>query len=238
MIITSRHSIKQDLLAYGEIHLAQMIDNLSDEDLNTIGKLAMKYIPKGGYVSKTIVYAAIEFLEGNEREPFRKKRDLSIYRNDTFQDTENIIARMHINNKKPELMATIKIQRSSNIIDRSRKYKIYVDGPLAWAPYDENKGNGSFEIDAGKHTIIARGNWISSRELSFNINANETKTFEVGVNLLLKYSFLYLILLILLPLSKSYEYSKYFFGFGLPPFLVYLYYETLGRHHYFRIKEK
>ena len=94
MIITSRHSIKQDLLAYGEIHLAQMIDNLSDEDLNKIGTLAMKHIPKGGYISKTIVYAAIEFLEGKEREPLRKKRDLSIYRNDTFQDTEDLISRM------------------------------------------------------------------------------------------------------------------------------------------------
>jgi hypothetical protein len=94
MIIASRHSIKQDLLAYGETNLAQKIDKLSDVDLNKIGELASKHISKGGYLSKTIVYGAIEFLEGEFREPLRKKRDLSIYKEDTFKDNENLISRM------------------------------------------------------------------------------------------------------------------------------------------------
>jgi hypothetical protein len=93
MILASRNSIKQDLLAYGEVDLAKMIDNLTDSDLNKIGEMAVKHIGKGGYLSKTIVYGAIEFLEGKLREPKRKKRDLSVYKNDTVKDDENTIAR-------------------------------------------------------------------------------------------------------------------------------------------------
>jgi hypothetical protein len=44
MIAASRHSIKQDLLAYGENDLAKQIDHLSDDNLNKIGELAARYI--------------------------------------------------------------------------------------------------------------------------------------------------------------------------------------------------
>lgn len=93
MILASRKSIKMDLLAYGEVDLAERIDHLTDYDLNKIGEVASKYIGKGGYMSKTIVYGAIEFLEGNPREPKRKRRDLSFYKNDNVKDDENLIAR-------------------------------------------------------------------------------------------------------------------------------------------------
>ncbi len=98
MILASRHSIKIDLLAYGEIELAGRIDNLSDSELNAIGAIGSKHIAKGGYISKTIVYGAIEFFEGEVREPKRKKRDMSVYRNDTFKDEENTFAR-YLKNK-------------------------------------------------------------------------------------------------------------------------------------------
>lgn len=94
MIAASRHSIKQDLLAYGENDLAKQIDHLSDDDLNQIGVLAAKYIGQGGYISKQIALGAIEFLEGVKRETKRKKRDLSVYDNKEPEPKENVIGRM------------------------------------------------------------------------------------------------------------------------------------------------
>jgi hypothetical protein len=94
MIAASRHSIKQDLLAYGENDLAKQIDLLSDEDLNRIGELAAKYIGQGGYISKHIALGAIEYIEGIKREPKRAKRDLSVYDNKEPVPKENVIGRI------------------------------------------------------------------------------------------------------------------------------------------------
>ena len=94
MIAASRHSIKQDLLAYGENDLAKQIDHLSDDDLNKIGELAARYIEQGGYISKHIALGAIEFIEGKQREPKRKKRDLSVYDIKEPEPNENVIRRM------------------------------------------------------------------------------------------------------------------------------------------------
>lgn len=94
MIVASRRSIKQDLLAYGENDLAKRIDHLSDDDLNKIGELAARYIGQGGYISKHIALGAIEFIEGKQREPKRKKRDMSVYDIKEPEPKENAIRRM------------------------------------------------------------------------------------------------------------------------------------------------
>ena len=94
MIAASRHSIKQDLLAYGENDLAKQIDQLSDDDLNRIGELAAKYIGQGGYISKHIALGAIEFIEGKKRETKKKKRDLSVYAIQEPEPKENVIGRI------------------------------------------------------------------------------------------------------------------------------------------------
>ena len=82
-----------DLKAYGEFELAEKIDSLSDEDLNRIGILSAKNIGLGGYCSKHIALGAIEFFEGNKREPKRRKRDLSVYNEKEKEPHENVIAR-------------------------------------------------------------------------------------------------------------------------------------------------
>ena len=94
MIAASRHSIKQDLLAYGENDLAKQIDHLSDADLNKIGELAARYIGQGGYISKHIALGAIEFIEGRQREPKRKKRDMSVYDIKEPEPKENVFGRI------------------------------------------------------------------------------------------------------------------------------------------------
>ena len=78
-IQADRKLIKTDLLAYGEIELAAKIDELSDDQLRDIGRIAAKHISRGGYIAKTITYGVIEYFEGQVREPKRKKRDMSFY---------------------------------------------------------------------------------------------------------------------------------------------------------------
>lgn len=78
-IQADRKVIKTDLLAYGESELAAKIDELSDNQLRDIGRIAAKHISRGGYVAKTITYGVIEYFEGQVREPKRKKRDMSFY---------------------------------------------------------------------------------------------------------------------------------------------------------------
>lgn len=94
MIAVSRHSIKQDLFAYGENDLAMKIDHLSDDDLNKIGELATEYIGQGGYISKHIALGAIEFIEGKPRETKRKKRNMSAYDIKESEPKENVIRRL------------------------------------------------------------------------------------------------------------------------------------------------
>jgi hypothetical protein len=94
MIIASRQSIKQDLLAYGENDLAMQIEKLSDDDLNKIGELAAKHIEQGGFISKHVALGAIEFIEGKQREPKRKSRNMSVYNIEEPEPKENILRRI------------------------------------------------------------------------------------------------------------------------------------------------
>ena len=99
MIRATRHSIRQDLLAYGEPELAVKLDHASDADLDEIGRLAMKYIGEGGYLSKHITLGAIEFFEKQQREPKRKRRDMSAYLIQEPEPKENLFQRMFRKNK-------------------------------------------------------------------------------------------------------------------------------------------
>lgn len=83
MILTDKKSLKLDLIAYGEFDLALKVDSISDVDMHRIGKLAMKHINNGTYISKHLTMGAIAFFEGQSREPQRKRRDLSVYKKST-----------------------------------------------------------------------------------------------------------------------------------------------------------
>jgi len=75
-------------------------------------------------------------------------------------------------------MAIFKILRKDEYNNKFRPIKIFVDG--------ENIGtiaNGEtkdFNVHSGRHSIIAKIDWCSSSELSFDIKDNETKTFSLG----------------------------------------------------------
>ena len=94
MILATRHSIKQDLLAYGELELANRVDQATEEDLNEIGRLAGKHIGEGGYIALHVALGAIEFFEKAPREPKRTRRDLSVYQVPEQEPKENVFLRL------------------------------------------------------------------------------------------------------------------------------------------------
>ena len=94
MIAVSRHSIKQDLIAYGENDLTKQIDQLSDDYVNRIGEFAAKHIGQCRYISKHITLGAFEFIEGEKRTPKRKTRDSSVYDITEPEPKENVITRI------------------------------------------------------------------------------------------------------------------------------------------------
>jgi hypothetical protein len=73
--------LKIILLCYGEIELANKVEDLSNQDIKNIGGLAAKYIVKCNLVDQTIAYGAVEFMEGIQRPLKRIKRDMKYYRN-------------------------------------------------------------------------------------------------------------------------------------------------------------
>jgi hypothetical protein len=133
-------------------------------------------------------------------------------------------------------MATIKIQRTSELNNRLRDYRIYIDGEKIGTIADGETKN--FIISSGQHSIIAKIDWCSSPEISFNIIDTDTKTFNVGgfkggnkiVLITIGLIALYFILKVLL--QNSYT---IFFLLTVP--FVLGYYITVGRKRYLILTE-
>jgi hypothetical protein len=116
-----------------------------------------------------------------------------------------------------------------------RDYRLYLDGKKIGTI-----GNGEtsdFEITNGHHTLIAKIDWCSSQKLSFEINDHETKIFLVGAlkngKLIIPLIGVFIVLSVILPDTSH---SCYRLFLVLPPFLLLLYYLTIGRKNFLTLK--
>ena len=74
-------------------------------------------------------------------------------------------------------MASIKIVRPNDFLNRARKLKIYLDGnKIGEISSNEVK---AFEIPSGTHILNAKIDWCSSNKINFAISENETMKFEL-----------------------------------------------------------
>jgi hypothetical protein len=133
-------------------------------------------------------------------------------------------------------MATITLQRSSDYNNRLRDYKIFIDGEHAG-----NISNGdtkSFTVPAGKHDICAKIDWCSSQEINFNVSDNETVYFTVGgyrgARMITWIILSMLALHYILQKTVDFHYTVFFVAI---PFLVMLYYISIGRKRYLSLKQ-
>jgi hypothetical protein len=86
--------------------------------------------------------------------------------------------------------------------------------------------------------LYSKIDWCSSPEISFKITDNETKIFKVGGfkngNWIMP---LALGIIVLSFIVKTISGIGYLIFFAVPPFLLLMYYITLGRKKYLTLKE-
>lgn len=133
-------------------------------------------------------------------------------------------------------MATIRIQRKSEYINKARKYQLYIDH--AKAGKIEDGETIDFTVSPGLHTVTAKIDWCSSRDLLVTLHENETKTIMVSgfkySNWLMPLSGGLIALHFILKMTLQIDYVVLA---GLPFFIVLIYYVTIGRKKYLRIEE-
>ena len=134
-------------------------------------------------------------------------------------------------------MATFIINRTSEYLNRGRRYSICIDGKeMGKMVNGETK---EFNVSPGQHSVFAKIDWCSSETLSIDINEQETKTLKVGGfkngNWMMPAGLILLVLSYVFNLLFS---VTYLFYLVIPLFLISLYYITFGRKQYLTISEE
>jgi len=74
-------------------------------------------------------------------------------------------------------MATVKITRSNEYINRIRNIKLLLDGKKI--DTIANSETKEFEIAEGIHTLQAKIDWCSSNKITFTVSEKQSKAFEL-----------------------------------------------------------
>jgi hypothetical protein len=134
-------------------------------------------------------------------------------------------------------MAIIKIQRTNDYMNLMRDYRLFIDGQKIGSI--GNAQTKEFEIPAGRHSLIAKIDWCSSQELSFEIDKDDSKTLLVSGFIISKWIMPLILGIIAFSFIVTLITHFYFTLFIiLPAFLLLLYFLTFGRKNYLSLKEK
>jgi len=134
-------------------------------------------------------------------------------------------------------MAIIKIQRTNDYMNLMRDYRLLIDGQKIGSI--GNAQTKEFEIPAGRHSLIAKIDWCSSQELSFEIDKDDSKTLLVSGFIISKWIMPLILGIIAFSFIVTLITHFYFTLFIiLPAFLLLLYFLTFGRKNYLSLKEK
>jgi hypothetical protein len=133
-------------------------------------------------------------------------------------------------------MATIRISRTSEFVNRIRDYQIYLDGQKIGTV--ANGETIKFDTTIGEHTLIVKIDWCTSPELKINIGETDTKEFKVGGFKNANWMMLIgaILALIVFVLNK-YVNTEWTPIIALPIFIILIYYITLGRKKYLTLTE-
>jgi hypothetical protein len=134
-------------------------------------------------------------------------------------------------------MAIFKIQRTNDYMNLMRDYRLFIDGQKIGSI--GNAQTKEFEIPAGRHSLIAKIDWCSSQELSFEIDKDDSKTLLVSGFIISKWIMPLILGIIAFSFIVTLITHFYFTLFIiLPAFLLLLYFLTFGRKNYLSLKEK
>lgn len=133
-------------------------------------------------------------------------------------------------------MARLIVKRKREWMNWVRDFSIVLDDKKVGSV--SNGDAEEFQLTEGDHRLKVKMDWCGSETHSFSISANQTYTVKICTY---KYSQLILLAEIALLVThiivqRRYGIS-YIFWLVIPLFLCSLYYITLGRNSYLRIKE-
>lgn len=128
-------------------------------------------------------------------------------------------------------MSRITITRRREWNNRFRKVGIYLDGEKIGEI--ANGETRSFDIHPGLHQLRARIDWCGSRQVEFGITQGERRYFSIE-----SFRFGRMIAPIVVGIVLLNIFYKYAVWLMLPVFLFLLYFLTLGRNDYLRLKEE
>lgn len=132
-------------------------------------------------------------------------------------------------------MATIRLERKSEYINRAREYTIILDGNTVGTI--SNGETKDFTITKGTHTIRAKIDWCSSPDFNLEIEENETCNLRVGGfknrNEFMLTGLGIMALHFILSKFANFEYTIYL---AIPVALILIYYLTFGRKKYLTIE--
>ena len=133
-------------------------------------------------------------------------------------------------------MATIVFKRTSENVNILRDYQLFLDGKKIGSI--ANGQTKEFEITAGQHNIVAKIDWCSSPELSLTLNETDKKELTVGGfkngNWLMPIAMGIIALNVVLRLAFNFDYGIFLI---IPPFILLVYYLTVGRKKYLTLNE-
>jgi len=134
-------------------------------------------------------------------------------------------------------MATIKVKRTNEYVNRYRDYIIYIDNNKVGTI-----GNGKtaeFIVEPGMHTMYAKIDWCYSPVQAINIGVSAAKTFKIGAfknaRWLFPVSFGILMLHFVVKAILHFDYVWFFI---LPSFFAMVYFLSFGRKRYLTLAEE
>lgn len=133
-------------------------------------------------------------------------------------------------------MATITIQRTRELNNMIRDFKIFIDGKQVGTI--ANGKTKEFTTTPGQHTITSKIGWCSSPDISISITDNETKKLKVGGFKYAKWVMFIgmeiICMHLILSLTRGFNYTIFLI---VPILLLMAYYLTFGAKKYLTLKE-
>ena len=133
-------------------------------------------------------------------------------------------------------MAIIRIHRSNEYTNSLRSYQVYIDGRKSGTL--RNAEVREFKVEPGTHSVVAKIDWASSNEVEVEVKEDEVKELNVrGIkngNWLIPLSFVIIAFHFILRFTVGFDYLIFLI---IPGFVILLYYFTIGRKEYLRLRE-
>lgn len=133
-------------------------------------------------------------------------------------------------------MGKILVTRKQEWNNRLRQIGIYVDGQKVGTI--ANGETKTFDVPDGSHSIRAKIDWCGSREIEFSVSGDQKKYFALQGfkygNIIFPLTLAIVVLNIVLRKLYNINYISWLI---IIPFVIVIYYLTIGRNDYLRLEE-